>query len=731
MKHARLFLACMLWTVIATALKAQNTVAAGEFYLMNVGTGLYLKFGGAGNAKAAEGHAGVLVKLTKKSDNGYTIQTKDSCYLDDALNMTSKTSTEWIFTAKGNNSYEIKTKEGGILASKNNLYGLLGLESQMEANKQRWILISKDQFSNSLDMTPWMPAASFDINDEVDVWKNADADANIEICTDNEGSDAEEHYLKITGKAEISITIGDPNKSGTVLLIFDAKKEGTSEAKVGITFQNTANAIITSENWNRYAISAQRKGGGGSKPIIITINNSDGSVLCLDNFELKYAENKHETLDNLEASVRKEYKDKARSEFESVSHYIQEYYGDGYKALESQFAALENNLAETSSFTIETYSEYKEILTEINKLKEDAKLAHRQANQDISDNNAIFNPGFELGNLYGWVSPEGSAATERENVTAITGATGSHLFLGTNISQQVSNLPTGKYTLSAKVASTNGANITLTATHGSQTWKSSQQTTNAMTEIKIEDIIVYNGKFLIQVSGDQEFYADDFSLSFKELILHESSTIMFEPKDDKYESILLTRNIKAGVWNTFVVPFDMEIPAGWEVKTLTGSTLNNENISLTFSDASSIEAGKPYMVRVSEAVTEITLENVNLSTTLNNTTTDHVEFIGTYTNGYVPEGAFFISSNTFYRSAAENSNTMKGYRAYIKVKEGIANARSLTYRTDDETGITEESTGEVTVVAIYNMQGVRLDDMQEGINILQMSNGSTIKVVIK
>jgi hypothetical protein len=100
--------------------------------------------------------------------------------------------------------------------------------------------------------------------------------------------------------------------------------------------------------------------------------------------------------------------------------------------------------------------------------------------------------------------------------------------------------------------------------------------------------------------------------------------------------------------------------------------------------------------------------------------------------GNIPTGTFFISNNIFYRSVnEENPDKIKGFRAYIKVKESMTNVRRLSYRTDSNTSITEEGIEEVTIVAIYNLQGVRLDDMQKGVNILQMSNGSTMKVIIK
>lgn len=199
-----------------------------------------------------------------------------------------------------------------------------------------------------------------------------------------------------------------------------------------------------------------------------------------------------------------------------------------------------------------------------------------------------------------------------------------------------------------------------------------------------------------------------------------------------YDKVTVTRSIKADVWNTFILPFDMDIPAGWEVKALTDCEVENDNITLIFTDVDAIEAGVPYMVRVDEAISEIVAENVQVSTLLKNADTEEVDFIGVYTLGNIPTGTFFISNNIFYRSVnEENPDKIKGFRAYIKVKESMTNVRRLSYRTDSNTSITEEGIEEVTIVAIYNLQGVRLDDMQKGVNILQMSNGSTMKVIIK
>ena len=262
------------------------------------------------------------------------------------------------------------------------------------------------------------------------------------------------------------------------------------------------------------------------------------------------------------------------------------------------------------------------------------------------------------------------------------------------------------------------------------------------------------GFFYEEEPGDQWAYCMVYvPLSLEELtkgtysLVHlelDENTVVVPQINKEFKQVVVNRTIKApeagkeyGNWNTFVVPFDMDIPDGWQVKKLVSSSLNKENISLVFGDANEgIKAGVPYMVRTKAAVSNIVVKDVAVDTELNDVATESVKFIGSYTSGYVPEGAFFISNNTFYRSAADNSNTIKAFRAYLMptTEEGKA-ARSLSYRTDGETTAIDNSQltndNEVTVVAIYNLQGVRLDDMQEGVNMLQMSDGRVVKVVIK
>ena len=132
----------------------------------------------------------------------------------------------------------------------------------------------------------------------------------------------------------------------------------------------------------------------------------------------------------------------------------------------------------------------------------------------------------------------------------------------------------------------------------------------------------------------------------------------------------------------------------------------------------------------------------SVKTQMHDAETEHVTFKGVYARDYVPEGAFFISNNVFYQAGLPQTNRIKAFRAYLELNSNVASkVRSISYRmTDDENDDDDEngddvsvdsSVTEVTTVAIYNTAGERLETMQVGINILLMSDGSIIKVMVK
>ena len=263
-----------------------------------------------------------------------------------------------------------------------------------------------------------------------------------------------------------------------------------------------------------------------------------------------------------------------------------------------------------------------------------------------------------------------------------------------------------------------------------------------------EGMLIVGAKKEVQVSEDWTFFGD-FSLYYlgdgkRRIVLDEKSEVI--PEIDEtiiYDEVTLKRTLKAGVWNSFVSPFDIpgDMLGGWEVKRLAHSSFNDKDglLLLTFEDVEGgIVAGTPYMVRnttMTEDLTEIKMDGVQLCATPSTVVTPegHVAFTGVYHYDYMPKGAFFISNNTFYQVKEDEKNRSKAFRAYLMPIGDAAKARSLSYRTDgqfDDTSV-QGAASEATVVAIYNAHGVRIDDMQEGLNILQMSDGTRVKVMIR
>ena len=200
--------------------------------------------------------------------------------------------------------------------------------------------------------------------------------------------------------------------------------------------------------------------------------------------------------------------------------------------------------------------------------------------------------------------------------------------------------------------------------------------------------------------------------------------------DETTYAIKLKRTLKADKWNTFCVPFNMDkskLGEGAELKELSGATQNGDNYTMNFTDASTIEAGKPYMVKVSSEINSIDLFDVSgiaVNTTgTPSVTKDGVTFTGVYANGNAPQGSFIISNNVFYN--VDSTVALKAFRGYITVASG-GNVKALDFTFDDDaTGISlmEDGRSQMEDGAIYNVAGQRISKMQKGINIV---NGKKI-----
>lgn len=732
-------------------LEGDLAVEGTEYFMVNVENGQYLKFGGANNAKAAEGHAGTLITLERLGNN-YAIKT-NAGYLDNNLMMTGARA-EWVLTqVEGKNQYYMKTINGqGVLSTKNDANGILALASyNPDDNKQKWILLTKSSLSQAFYVTPLIQAASFDKNDAIGAWG-----ININnITATNENTDAAEYHLTVAGARTITQNLGNC-ESGTYVLSFDAYYKRTStngratapEVSAQVHKKTTSITINEGETWSEYNLTLNNNGGKG---MIINIETYNNTELHIDNLILRRIDGHNKGQEEVEEENKDQFK-------EWLNAYITQKQAEVDLLNEAGRAAYDISgvIADLEAGNINSEETFQAAIVAIDAAYEVALEAHNQKELedllgggdtpgdteegkevDVTDL-FIKNAGFSTGDDSYWTI---NGAVISTSGIGVTGATGSYLFRGVSIRQDVT-LTNGKYKLTANVASTNGATITLTANAGKLTEQSTSLTTdNTMKEITLNKVIVYDGELFIQVTGSAEFYVDDFRLSYQEPLPDDpqlKDTENLNAEVDFYPTITISRTIKPDTWSTFVVPFNMEIPEGWEVKTLESSIMNGESITLNFVDAATIEAGVPYMVRTSETITAITAYNVWLNTELHTTNTTHVSLIGVYAPQNIPLYSYFISSNKFYRSVStSNPDKIKSYHAFITPIGNSANARSIGYRIigrDGEEGATqidEQVAEEATVGSIYTINGMRINEMQQGVNILQMSDGTTMKVIIR
>lgn len=218
------------------------------------------------------------------------------------------------------------------------------------------------------------------------------------------------------------------------------------------------------------------------------------------------------------------------------------------------------------------------------------------------------------------------------------------------------------------------------------------------------------------------------------LELDENATEIAEIYDE-YDKVIVHRTIKAGNWNTLCLPFAMtptqiaeNFGADAEVKILTGLTVNGDSYSMQFSDCDEIGAGLPCMIRVSKAISTITVEGTVEVDTIENSedrasdssNDNKVTFVGNYAKITVPmnEGNYIINSNKFYFVNSEVTN--KGFRGYFNLfsLDGSNSNKMLSFDFDGTITNIDNINIEGLDDNIFDLQGRRVQRLQKGVNIV-------------
>jgi len=206
-------------------------------------------------------------------------------------------------------------------------------------------------------------------------------------------------------------------------------------------------------------------------------------------------------------------------------------------------------------------------------------------------------------------------------------------------------------------------------------------------------------------------------------------------------------------WGTLVLPFD--VPADQEEYDLYSiSSVEDEELTLTKVDGI-LSAGTPVLIRMSEAgkdpetgkynlfLTDVN-ETLNTSGTLTSENVEGLTLTGTYSKmvlatpgeasaepGYIINNDAFWNIETLHSTYSDSEISIGAFRAYL-ANSTSGGAAQLRISAEEATALevlNSLSTG-AEPVEVYDLNGRRLEDLREGVNIIKKGNKS-VKIIVK
>lgn len=193
---------------------------------------------------------------------------------------------------------------------------------------------------------------------------------------------------------------------------------------------------------------------------------------------------------------------------------------------------------------------------------------------------------------------------------------------------------------------------------------------------------------------------------------------------DKTVNVKLTRTLKADVWNTFCVPFDVTVAGspleGATIKQIASVTEKDDGAVINFKDApATLEAGKAYLVRTATAIVNptfngVTVKNVDPTNCSGN---ENYQLIGIYSPLNIDAslyGKVFGINNQDKLAKVKENTSIKGMRAYFLLANS-ATAAKLNFG-GELTGIDAVDNGEAVMTGkVYNLNGQYVGNSLEGL----------------
>lgn len=193
---------------------------------------------------------------------------------------------------------------------------------------------------------------------------------------------------------------------------------------------------------------------------------------------------------------------------------------------------------------------------------------------------------------------------------------------------------------------------------------------------------------------------------------------------DKTVNVNLTRTLKADVWNTFCVPFDVTVAGspleGATIKQIASVEEKTDGAVINFEDApATLEAGKAYLVRTATAIVNPTFNGVTVKNVdpTNCSRNENYQLIGIYSPKNIDAslyGKVFGINNQDKLAKVKENTSIKGMRAYFLLANS-ATAAKLNFG-GELSGIDAVDNGEAVMTGkVYNLNGQYVGNSLEGL----------------
>lgn len=222
------------------------------------------------------------------------------------------------------------------------------------------------------------------------------------------------------------------------------------------------------------------------------------------------------------------------------------------------------------------------------------------------------------------------------------------------------------------------------------------------------------------------YYTINIEYVAKPVTLDESqdNTETISGNADKTVNVKLTRTLKADVWNTFCVPFDVTVAGspleGATIKQIASVEEKTDGAVINFEDApATLEAGMAYLVRTTTAIENPTFNGVTVKNVVptNCSGNEKYQLIGIYNPLNIDAslyGKVFGINNQDKLAKVKENTSIKGMRAYFLLANSAATAK-LNFG-GELTGIDAVDNGEAVMTGkVYNLNGQYVGNSLEGL----------------